>query len=149
MLEIDDVGKMAKSTPKLMSWAVHAFLKELVRLTTESKEASATNRLTRESIREACESNKAFDFLKVIIDQHFSAPNKSGSSTMMSSLSSSSSSSRTLKKAKTLLTKKALEKAMASSEGDGSKTSKEPEVSESTIFDGELQSFDDTEFIID
>ena len=110
MLETEGMGKMSKTTPQIMctypshilptiiihnththrtAWAVHLFLKNLVTQTTQTKEAKATNRLTSESIREVCESNKSYEFLKSKIDTRFSAPAKRASSTIITTTSTS------------------------------------------------------------
>ena len=156
MLETEGMGKMSKTTPHIMctsqlsfiscnnyaqhththrtAWAVHLFLKNLVTLTTQTKEAKATNRLTSESIREVCESNKSYEFLKSKIDTRFSAPAKRASSTIITTTSTS---------------KKRRKKEKDVSAPMKNETNKdEPEITEDTVFDGESRTFDDVSVFI-
>ena len=121
----------------LTAWAVHLFLKNLVTLTTKTKEASATNRLTRESIVEACELNKSYGFLKSEIDTHFSAPTKRASSTIITT------SSLGLPK-----TKKKVVDSLLLKDETNINLADEPETTENTVFDGESRTFDDASVFI-
>ena len=88
--------------------------------------------MTSESIREVCESNKSYEFLKSKIDTRFSAPAKRASSTIITT----TSTSKRRKKEKVV--------APMKNEIDAN----EPEITEDTVFDGESRTFDDVSVLI-
>jgi len=71
MLHNQDVPRMKKLTPDVLSLSVARYLENLIQKCLETKLATDSNRLTKESIRRVVDSNDMYDFLTDVIDKPF------------------------------------------------------------------------------